>query len=634
MSYKALYRKYRPKSFNEVIGQDHIVTTLKNIIESKKVSHAYLFSGPRGTGKTSVAYIFANEINKTAAGNITKNDFDIIEIDAASNNGVAEIRNLIDNSHYTPANSKYKVYIIDEVHMLTKGAFNALLKTLEEPPKHLVFILATTEPHKIPTTILSRAQHFNFRRIDDKLMIEKLKSVLDNEGIEYENEAIKFAARLAQGGMRDSLSIVDQAASYSNNKISFVAISQVFGLISLENQIKILNFVYEGKTKDFLINIENFINNGADIERLINSLVDIVKDFIIYKKTSDIELCSILSKEDLNIISISIPFAYEAMSELIETIKYIKFSEMKKQVFEICLLKLSSFNKEENNKQLEIESEIKKEDHKKEEINQKEETSKDANDIFETQENVVESDTNDNDLLNESDTIDKKLLNTDEIQMTQDTILEQEQTKMVNQNIDEQITSTQDIPINELNDASEEATEEVNLSSYFNFEEKTQKKDEINNSKQVFNLNELINYLQHANKDKITKFKKAFPNVINLIDNVEDKSYITLIQKSIFISGGEKFIIISSKDEDITNSLKGEANKQAFIDLIGLLLGEAVNIVVISKKEFNELKNEWDNLSKSGKLPPKRPIKDVKLTKKPKSNIEEYGEDLFGDLFK
>ena len=249
LSYKALYRKYRPENLLEVVGQEHVITTLKNIITNNQTSHAYLFAGPRGTGKTSVALAFAKTLNCTnlKENNVpcktckqcksVKNSLDIIEIDAASNNGVGEIRSLIDNVKYAPSISKYKVYIIDEVHMLSKGAFNALLKTLEEPPKYVIFILATTEAHKIPSTILSRTQRFNFHKIDNSIIKKHLKEIMQKEKFDFDDAAVDLIAKLANGSIRDALSILDQVAAYSNAKIYFEFISQVFGITSIENQI-------------------------------------------------------------------------------------------------------------------------------------------------------------------------------------------------------------------------------------------------------------------------------------------------------------------------------------------------------------------------------------------------------------
>src|SRR5574344_1048297 len=240
MKYQALYRKYRPKTFDDVYGQQIVVQTLKNVIKNNKLTHAYLFVGPRGTGKTSIAKIFAKTINclhpedglscekcDICISNNSNENVDIIEMDAASNNGVDEIREIRNHITLLPTVSKYKIYIIDEVHMLTTGAFNALLKTLEEPPSHTIFILATTEPHKIPLTILSRCQKFDFTRINNEDICKQVELVAKKENISIEEEAIKEIARLSDGGMRDALSLLDQVSAYTNNTITIIDVHNV-----------------------------------------------------------------------------------------------------------------------------------------------------------------------------------------------------------------------------------------------------------------------------------------------------------------------------------------------------------------------------------------------------------------------
>lgn len=284
MAYKVLYRKYRPQDFNDLYGQDNIKTLLKESIKQQKLAHAYLFSGPRGTGKTSTAKLFAKTINcENPIDGIPCNKCnsclnyeespDIIEIDAASNNGVDEIRDLRDNAKILPALSKYKVYIIDEVHMLSQSAWNAFLKILEEPPKHIIFILATTEIQKIPITILSRCQRYNFKKINNNVISENLKRIADLEKIEIDEEAIKYLAELSDGGMRDALSFLDQL-SKENQKITIELIEKTFGVIGNNDINEIIDALSSQDIDKFNLIIDNYKNKGLDLNLLINKLID------------------------------------------------------------------------------------------------------------------------------------------------------------------------------------------------------------------------------------------------------------------------------------------------------------------------------------------------------------------------
>ena len=312
MSYKALYRTYRPQTFKDVAGQEHVTRTLQNAIKEKRIAHAYLFAGPRGTGKTTIAKILAKAINCTGdhvpcdqcenCKAITMGEHpDVIEIDAASNNGVDEVRDLIDKVKYAPISGQYKVYIIDEVHMMSQGAFNALLKTLEEPPAHIVFILATTEPHKILPTIISRCQRFDFKRVDDKDIIHRLKYVLDQENKNYEEEALTKIAKLADGGMRDALSILEQCLAFDNH-LTIDSINQVYGLLSNEKKIKLIKLLLSKDMKGVLKTLDDMLNSSIDLKRLTQDLIDVLKDIIIYKNTQDLDILFVLHKGDIDSI--------------------------------------------------------------------------------------------------------------------------------------------------------------------------------------------------------------------------------------------------------------------------------------------------------------------------------------------
>ncbi|HEQ2334529.1 TPA: DNA polymerase III subunit gamma/tau [Streptococcus pyogenes] len=299
--YQALYRKYRSQTFDEMVGQSVISTTLKQAVESGKISHAYLFSGPRGTGKTSAAKIFAKAMNCPnqvdgepcnqcdICRDITNGSLeDVIEIDAASNNGVDEIRDIRDKSTYAPSRSTYKVYIIDEVHMLSTGAFNALLKTLEEPTENVVFILATTELHKIPATILSRVQRFEFKAIKQKAIREHLAWVLDKEGIAYEVDALNLIARRAEGGMRDALSILDQALSLSpDNQVTIAIAEEITGSISMLALGDYVRYVSQEQATQALAALETIYDSGKSMSRFATDLLTYLRDLLVVKAGGD-----------------------------------------------------------------------------------------------------------------------------------------------------------------------------------------------------------------------------------------------------------------------------------------------------------------------------------------------------------
>ncbi|MDD2392192.1 MAG: DNA polymerase III subunit gamma/tau [Bacilli bacterium] len=377
--YQALYRKYRPSSFEEVTGQNVIITTLQNSIINNKLSHAYLFTGPRGTGKTSVAKILAKTINCASLKgaklcdkcvNCTqynlKQTMDIIEIDAATNNGIEEIRDLRNKANLVPSTGKYKVYIIDEVHMLSPGAFNGLLKTLEEPPAHVIFILATTEPHKIPMTILSRCQRFDFKKISIIDLNDRLSYICKKEKIDIDKDALFEISRLSDGGMRDAISMLDQVVAYSSSKVTIKEVHDVNGTIT---QVELKSFIEDLFNKnivDILNKLDNYNNEGKNLKKLSEEIVIYLKNILLYKTVPnyflgnkvDIEcykaLSPLIQKENL-IKMIS------SFNSLLNDVKYVNDPKLNIELLIIALIneeeKLTlSNNKEdvvENKKEIE-----------------------------------------------------------------------------------------------------------------------------------------------------------------------------------------------------------------------------------------------------------------------------------------
>lgn len=360
MGYLALYRKYRPVDFNSVYGQEHVVTILKNAIMSGKISHAYLFCGPRGTGKTTVAKIIARLVNceNLIDGNPCgkcyncinyMNSSDIVEIDAASNNGVDEIRELKDKINLVPSNAKYKIYIIDEVHMLTTQAFNALLKTLEEPPSHVIFVLATTEPHKIPLTISSRCQKFRFSKIEDSKIVNRLSEICKLEKIIIDEDALFEIARLSDGGMRDAINFLDQLIAYSSDNISIEDVYNVNGSVSYADLYDLLNSIIINDKIKIIEFVDNFDESGKDINKFIEEMLIFLKDVILYKNANISSNISI-KNEYINLIANN--YNDSDLYDLIENLNLIqnsvKFSSHSAIIFLTSILKYSDLKFKNN----------------------------------------------------------------------------------------------------------------------------------------------------------------------------------------------------------------------------------------------------------------------------------------------
>lgn len=637
--YLALYRQYRPNVFDEVQGQEHIVKTLLNIINSQKISHAYLFCGPHGTGKTSVAKIFANTINCSHSNDIYKpcqdcinnidRNLDIIEIDAASNNGIDDVRDLREKIKHLPTQSKYKIYIIDEVHMLSKGAFNALLKTLEEPPKHVIFILATTDPQKIPLTILSRVQRFNFKRIDKKTIIKHLMNVFKEEKIEYEDNVLDLIASLGAGSLRDTLSIADQVSIFvGNEKIKLSDVEKLFGITNIDNIINIINLATSHNIKDLMQLTTKLVENGMDIERFTIQMINVLKDYLILIKTNAIDLLEYTTLDDLKKINISQDKIYDYISELINILKEVKFSDLPLQSLELGLIKLATLKTndeeftnvisspqinfdQENDKDFIMASELKND--KTKTIVTESKKSKNTN--------KLDSMFGLSDIANKYD-VKTTIVDVNEIlEKTNETILKTKTQEFENDEINSSMIDTNETEFDdfEVNDQYNKNTSYVD--------------DEI--------LHDCIWFTQHEKMNpNITKYKdldKIALSTINTKLSDEDIKTKMMLKDLKIILSSEKFIVFSSNiDEQIAN-LNMNAYEPFLIRGVAKLFNRYVHILGITKSQMDNATKWWKDegkLQKNRKVTEFSDLKKKYEIKEPKNaELEEWAKDAFGDKF-
>ena len=359
MQKEALYQKYRSQTFDELVGQQYVVRSIKNAVQEGKVGHAYLFCGPRGTGKTSMARLLARAVNcedkehapcgkcENCLAAIEGTHPDIIEINAANETHVEDVRDLIERARLSPMMGQHKVYIVDEVHQLSSSAASALLKTLEEPPEHVIFILATTDPQKLLPTIISRCQRFDFSKIKNEDIKNHLLDVANKEGVTLEEEAAEKLAILADGGMRDSLSMLEQAIAYTSGNITNDAINEIYGLASVSEKIKFLKALHEKDIQYVLEHIEMFAEKGIDFKRMTSDLVSIIKDAVIYDKTQKESLLRILNAEEASLVIKLSDNAFEEIDLFMEALEMYRSAQSVVNVFEIACLKITCMNDSE-----------------------------------------------------------------------------------------------------------------------------------------------------------------------------------------------------------------------------------------------------------------------------------------------
>jgi len=533
--YQALYRKYRPTRFDDVVGQDTIVQTLKNAIANNKLTHAYLFSGPRGTGKTSTAKILAKTINCQNLKEFepcnecdsciqinNKQSTDIIEIDAASNNGVDEIRELKSKVNLVPSNSKYKVYIIDEVHMLSTGAFNALLKTLEEPPSHILFILATTEAHKIPATILSRCQRFDFKKISVNKIMENLKKIVEQENIIIEEEALKEIAILSQGGMRDSISLLDQVISYCPNNITCQDVHDINGTIGNEEMNHIIQMILDNNITELLKKFDELDDKGKNLIKLVEELIYYLRNILVFQIAPDY----FDKTEQQNYLGLSHNMNQNLLLNYIhqfsEAIYEMKNSDNEKITLELHLIKMLNLSQKEY-----------KNENKSDKIAEKE-----------TENNKTPEKTAKNDFSVEITQIPK--------------IVENKEKKEKVENKTEKI--------------DENRIEEI-------------KKIRINNTLCIFNRKQLLEY-----KEKINMISTC------LIDE-NCSQWASLILDGELKAAGKGYMIFVYKDEPMEYLFNH--NWQPIESIIKRTYEEDIKVVATNIDDWNEIKQEFNSKSKT-----------------------------------
>lgn len=610
MAYKTLYRVYRPQRFDEVAGQEHIITTLKHAVEENKIAHAYLFCGPRGTGKTTIAKLLAKAVNCTGDPKpcdqcencqaITSgNHPDVIEIDAASNNGVDEVRSLIEKVKYAPTQGHYKVYIIDEVHMMSTGAFNALLKTLEEPPAHVIFILATTEPHKILPTIISRCQRFDFTKLSLKDIVERMRIVIQEEKYECDDEALEMIAKLADGGMRDALSILEQCLAFNDKHLTIQDVNQIYGIVSLENKIDFIKVILTKDMKKSLSLLDEMKVNGIDIKRLTLDLVDILKDIVIYRNTQDDSILFVLSKYYLDMIVpfISCEEAFTFIDILMEASEKYGKAINPSIYFELAILKMCNQVTEEKVVQVETVSVP-----KQPVIKQVEEPIHKDPIIEETIINEVST---------EQTSYDDEYENNDSI--IGEPLLEPE-------------------PIEEV--MSEPVIEDPVPT--FEFEKKEEIEAHVSNDIKV-DPSDILNILVQAKREVLQSVQERWPIIKRYLANLNTAKSASMLCDGTAVAACPGGLVIAFEFQPAVNAVNFYKNYKQLSSFLNEVLGQEFKFVAIQQDEWIKMRSHFIDLKKKGELPAPheltlKHIDSYDLDYVDLNEAQEFAIKLFGDI--
>ena len=614
MGYKALYRTYRPQTFDEVAGQKQIIQTLKNAIAENKIAHAYLFTGPRGTGKTTMAKLLAKALNCKGENKpcdncesclaISEGSYpDVIEIDAASNNGVDEVRNLIDKVKYAPIEGKYKVYIIDEVHMMSQGAFNALLKTLEEPPAHVVFVLATTEPHKVLPTILSRCQRFDFGRISRKDIEERLMDVLISENVNCEDGVIELVSELCDGGMRDALSILDQTIAYAGNNITTQDVRDIYGIISNEEKIEFINLITTNNYQTLISNINYYDEKGVDIYRLTNNLIDLLKEIIIYKNSNSFRGLKIINDTNADNLSvISNNKLFEMIDILVEALSSYKKVGAPRALFEIACLKMCG--------------------------------------LKETTENIVY----------------RNVENINVDNFVKDTSYQTKTTTLIEEVKSDEIAVDKVTPVEKIRNTVEEVetpeviemplAEQEKITDVSHETEITEEKTEVSQNTTLSygesdatpSEEELLNVLVQASREALIKAQQQWVMLPKYLTSPATAKTTGILLDGRPMAACDNVVIIGYVNEAYLNRVYESNNYNEMNSLLKALYNNDVKCYCLTVESFNELKAKYISLRQLNKLPQAKPIviqrKNITIKENVNAEVDEgieYAKKLFGD---